>query len=58
MEVNEGGSTFSLKFIYLLLDNTKKNFKRRKDLDLDLPSSPFMVAMLGVFSVGSSGLRF
>ena len=46
------------EFIYLFLDNTKKNFKRKKDLDLDFSSSPFMIAVLGVFSVDSFGLRF
>jgi hypothetical protein len=28
------------------------------DLDLDLPSSSFMITMFGVFSIGSTDLRF
>jgi hypothetical protein len=43
--------------LFFLLDNIK-DLKRREDQDLylDLSFSPFMVAVLDVFFVGSSGL--
>jgi hypothetical protein len=49
----------SLKFLSFHLNNTKKNFKRKEDLNLglDLPFSSFTIAMLDVFSIGSTGLH-
>jgi hypothetical protein len=44
------------KISLFLLNNSKKNFKIREDLDLLF--SPFMVAMFDVFSVGFFSLCF